>query len=105
MNKIERDGKVAVLYSPGYGAGWSTWAGNADRELLCFDARLVQLVLDGKHVECFELAEKLCSSYYPGGTHNELEVTWVPKGVAFEINEYDGSESVHIIGDRTYMVA
>jgi len=25
MTKYIRDGKVAVLYSPGFGAGWSTW--------------------------------------------------------------------------------
>ena len=25
MTKCIRDGKVAILYSPGYGAGWSTW--------------------------------------------------------------------------------
>ena len=24
MEKVIRDGKVAVLYSPGYGAGWTT---------------------------------------------------------------------------------
>ena len=26
MNKVRKGGKVAVLYSPGFGAGWSTWA-------------------------------------------------------------------------------
>ena len=30
MEKVIRDGKVAVLYSPGYGAGWSTWCYNDD---------------------------------------------------------------------------
>jgi hypothetical protein len=25
MEKVIRDGKVAVLYSPGYGAGWYSW--------------------------------------------------------------------------------
>ena len=25
IEKVVRDGKVAVLVSPGYGAGWSTW--------------------------------------------------------------------------------
>ena len=28
MNKVIRDGKVAVLYSPGYGAGWYSWNWN-----------------------------------------------------------------------------
>jgi hypothetical protein len=25
MNKLIRDGMVAVLYSPDYGSGWYTW--------------------------------------------------------------------------------
>ena len=25
MNKLIKNGKVAVLYSPGFGAGWFTW--------------------------------------------------------------------------------
>lgn len=25
MDKVIKDGKVAVLYSPGFGAGWFTW--------------------------------------------------------------------------------
>ena len=25
-DKVIRDGKVAVIISPGFGAGWSTWA-------------------------------------------------------------------------------
>ena len=34
MNKIEKDGNVAVLYSPGYGAGWSTWNDDKYQEML-----------------------------------------------------------------------
>lgn len=25
IKKVIRDGKVAILYSPGYGAGWYSW--------------------------------------------------------------------------------
>jgi len=25
-DRVIRDGRVAVVYSPGFGAGWSTWA-------------------------------------------------------------------------------
>ena len=32
VEKLERDGKVAILYSPGYGAGWSTWNDDNDGE-------------------------------------------------------------------------
>ena len=26
MEKVIRDGKVAVIYSPRYGAGWTSWS-------------------------------------------------------------------------------
>ena len=42
MKKIIRDGKVAVLYSPGFGAGWSTW--NQELPELVFNPVIVDLV-------------------------------------------------------------
>ena len=35
MNKLIRDGMVAVLYSPDYGSGWYTW--NQDDPEILFD--------------------------------------------------------------------
>ena len=35
----------------------------------------------------------------------DLTVEWVKKGDAFLIDEYDGSESLHVIGDNNYLVA
>ena len=46
MDKVIRDGKVAVLVSYGYGAGWSTW-NSARSDSLLFDPDIVQMVLDG----------------------------------------------------------
>ena len=50
MNKVERyineDGKVGVLISGGFGAGWSTWADNVDRKFFLFDRGLVKLALE-----------------------------------------------------------
>lgn len=46
--------KVAVLISPGYGAGWSTWAGansvvgeDVAKEIAAFDRDIVKAVIDG----------------------------------------------------------
>ena len=103
MNKIERDGKVAVLISPGFGAGWSTW--NAEyAETLCMDADIVQAVLDGDLQKAANVAELKCPDIYTGGAR-DLCVVWVPKGAVFEINEYDGAESIHVVGNHTYMTA
>lgn len=108
MNKIIRDGKVAVLYSPGFGAGWSTWH-HSDRdkiEMLCMDARIVQPVLDGNNSEAARIANELMGDdyFYDGGAKS-LTVAWVPQGARFEITEYDGAESVKIIEFENYMEA
>jgi hypothetical protein len=94
--KMYRDNEVAVLYSRGFGAGWYTW--NTDHEGLVFDRELVELVLAGKNNEAAALAEKKYGpDIYVGGADG-LTVTWLPKGTRFEINEYDGRESVRVLG-------
>lgn len=103
MNKIERDGKVAVLVSPGYGAGWST-QNTEHKEILCMDAEIVQAVLDKDIDKAIKIAEGKCDGYfYEGGAH-DLIVEWVPKGTAFEIQEYDGFEALRIYDSRQFMV-
>jgi len=90
--KLVRDGKVAVLYSPGYGAGWFTW--NSGHPACLFDPEIVELVEQGKHEQIEKLAEKKWGDgFYPGGAR-QLRVEWLPVGTSFQINEYDGSESV-----------
>lgn len=103
MEKIEKDGMVAVLVSPRFGSGWSTW-NSCHRETLCMDAEIVQAVLDKDINKAVEIAKQKCSDFYEGGAEG-LTVEWVKKGAAFEIDEYDGSESLHVIGDHDYMVA
>jgi hypothetical protein len=107
VDKIERDGKVAVLYSPGFGAGWSTWNSADMRDVLCMDADIVQAVLN----EDRDLAAKVAEAKFPAESYvcvlgaRDLKVEWIPKGTAFEIEEYDGNESIHEIGSRSYSVA
>jgi len=103
MNKIERDGNVAVLVSPGYGAGWSTW-NSEHRETLCMDADIVQAVMDKDFAGAVSIAQKKCGDFYAGGIDG-LMVEWVPKGSTFEIDEYDGSEHLRIIEEHDFMVA
>jgi len=91
MEKVIRDGKVAVLYSPGYGAGWSTWGGGVER---IFHPPTVAWVEGGKVGPCPYL---VVDPYgYMGGA-NDLEIEWLPIGTVFEIDEYDGSESIRVI--------
>lgn len=104
MNKIEKDGKIGVLVSPGFGAGWSTWADDKYRETLCMDAEIVQAVLDGDIGAAVAIAKSKCADIYDGGA-SDLVVRWVEKGTAFEINDYDGNESLRLLDHADYMVA
>ena len=103
MNKLEKDGKVAVMISPGFGAGWSTWSSEF-RDTLLFDAEIAQAVIDGDKAKAAQLAMEKCPGFYAGGAGG-LMVEWIDKGSVFEVEEYDGSESLHIICSRDYSVA
>lgn len=101
--KYEKDGKVAVLISPGFGAGWSTW--NQDyAEELCFDADIVEAVLAEDYTKAESVASLKYEGIYTGGC-GDLNVVWVEKGVQFEVEEYDGHENINVHGTHTYFVA
>ena len=100
MDKVRENGKVAVLISTGFGAGWYTWIQD---ETVLFDPEIVEMVREGKSPkEIEEVAAKKWPSAYLGGVDG-LVIEWIPEGAQFEVDEYDGAESLHIIGDRTYI--
>lgn len=123
---------VAVVYAPGFGAGWSTWgAANAT------DGRIVNWLLEhynyyiptdkdaveeGSIIRCgryegevneeeVKKLEKFCieqcgyssNQYYRGG--RELDIAWVKRGTRYHIEEYDGRETVREIDDSFWYTA
>ena len=108
MDKVIRDGKVAVLVSPGFGAGWSTWAysGEEDnRDFMLYDPTLVAMV---EREDSVEAIESYVTSKHPDtycGGADDLTIQWLPVGTAFRIHEYDGSESVEIRDDIEWNIA
>ena len=104
-NKVVRDGKVAVLYSPGFGAGWSTW--NSPNTDLVFDPVIVDFVLN-KSENWIEGVVAYCSIAYPdaytGGVPG-LKVEWIASGTQFFIGEYDGSESIVVNVETDWITA
>lgn len=95
--KLTKDGKVAVIVSYGCGAGWSTW-GSTHNEKMLFDPVIVQMLLEDKPIDEIEDYAK---ATYPGEYVKGLRsavVEWVPVGSRFKIDEYDGDESLTIIG-------
>jgi len=121
MNKVIENGKVAVIYSPGFGAGWYTWNQGrfpelSDATALLFDPVLVDLVKQ-KHAnqllvatmkvietQIVARAEQLCPEGYFGGV-NDLVIEWMPIGTEFEIDEYDGSESIRYKENEYWITA
>lgn len=99
--KLERGNQVAVLYSPGFGAGWYSWN---DDEGLLFDREIVEAVLADDRKKAVKIAERKYPGGYFGGGEN-LAVAWVDKGSRFEIDEYDGRESVRVFGPTDGHVA
>ena len=102
MNKLVRDGMVAVLYSPDCGSGWYTW--NHDYPEILFDPAIVQLVEENK----FDELETYVTLKYPklfAGGLLDLQIAWIPEGAMFRINEYDGDESIELKDDADWFTA
>ena len=102
MNKLVRDGMVAVLYSPDYGSGWYTW--NREHPELLFDPGIVQLIEENKWDELKTYVTLKYPNIYDGGIW-DLRVAWIPEGSLFRINEYDGDESIELKDDADWFTA
>ncbi len=101
MNKVIKDGKVAVLISRGFGAGFYTWGAPIEA---IFDPKLIELV----ESEDFDGANEYVENTYPGvytGGVGDLVVVWVDEGEEFIIEEYDGNESIQFKNETQWSTA
>jgi hypothetical protein len=92
MNKVIKEGKVAVLISRGFGSGFHSYGAPLES---IFDPNLVELV----ESKDYEGAEKYVKNTYPDvytGGVRDLVVVWIDEGEDFIINEYDGNESIQL---------
>jgi len=97
MKKYRKDGKTAVLVSPGHGAGWSTWEAPPKDKFLALDRGLIELKLAGASWK--EAAEYLQDEDIYLGGWDQAEIQWVPIGERFIIKEYNGYESLVLLKD------
>lgn len=108
INKVVRDGKVAVLYSPGLGPGWYTC--NRAHIQALFDPTIVEMVekrdavlaenclglwteKDDIVCEIEQYAEQTYDDFFSAGA-NSLEIAWIPEGTEFVVVDDDGDESI-----------
>lgn len=106
MTKCIRDGKVAILYSPGYGAGWSTWSGEEFKEFLLHDEKLVELVETDQRDKIEDYVKSVFPDEYVcmlGA--KDLKIEWIYEGTRFRIKDYDGHESIVYEYDDYWSVA
>ena len=102
IKKLIDNGKVAVLYSPGFGAGWSTW--NPGVPEIVFDPAIVKFV----ETEQWAEMETYVTLKYPGlytGGMKDLAVAWLVVGTEFRIREHDGAESIERPNDIRWITA
>jgi hypothetical protein len=91
MKKKLINGKIAVLVSYGYGAGWYTWHEN---EEMLFDPTIVEMVLNEEgETAIVEYCKTVYPDAYTGGVDG-LTVEFVSPSTKFRIEEYDGAETL-----------
>lgn len=107
-DKYIKDGKVGVLYSPGYGVGWSTWANDDQAEFLCMDKTLVEMALAGEsegRVEDYLASKDLPEAFMLVLGWRQIVVEWVEAGMLFRVDEYEGNESLGFKHNIDFMSA
>lgn len=100
--KLIDNSRVAVLYSPGFGAGWSTW--NRGVPEILFDPAIVEFVENEKWAELTTYVTLKYPGLYTGGMKC-LAVAWLSVGTEFRIKEYDGAESIEIKNEIDWITA
>ena len=116
-----KNGKVGVLVSPGYGAGWSTWEG---REF-AYNKSVIEFWLSHKddkvfmdtvnnygfgnieesaaHKEAMEFFKSIGYGQPYMGGFKDLKLAFVAPGVPWRIREHDGWEELETFEDAGFI--
>lgn len=112
--------QVAVLVSPGFGAGWSTWVWEDEYNSLAYDKRVIDFWLQHKDDKAFmqeidsryenptkeetaRFFKSLGYDYVYMGGFADIELEWVDIGVPWTITEYDGHETLLTANDECFI--
>ena len=94
-----------ILWSPGYGGGWSTWGGSQD--FMLKDPTLIELAergADEAEVRAY-IDSKFPDAHIFTGGWEDIRVADLPNGTKFRITEYDGAESIELMDEIEWSVA
>lgn len=97
---------MKILVSPGFGAGWSTWAHSNQKQVAEYEP-IIEYIENGgdpselrdDHELVIQMKKDLAMSYFFTGGAADLIVKELKDNTAYRINEYDGSESVQTSAD------
>lgn len=89
-----------VLVSPGFGAGWSSWAGESEAQEIAEYAPIIDFIeaggnpadLNDDHPLIVRMMKDLGLDYFYTGGVEQLQVQTVTG--RYRIDEYDGSEYI-----------
>lgn len=117
VEKYIKDEKVAILYSPRSGAGWSTW--NVPE--VAFDKRVVEFWLNAQknkaymhrvstpgtpeEKEAVELFRSWGYDFAYFGGFEDVKLEWLPVGTKYNIFEHFGSEFIFIPDEAEWLIA
>lgn len=99
---INQKGEVAVVYSPGFGAGWYTW--NYEYPEIVFDPNIVHYIETKENEKLEAYVQLKYPEAYTGGI-DTLTIAWIPEGTLFRINEYDGAESIELKEELNWLIS
>lgn len=122
VDKVIRGDKVAVLISPGYGSGWTSWnQGHTCVEEMLFDVDIVNAILEygstgdttrfarlKLHDIIMDIAQDKYGKdyeYFSAQGLKDISITWVDVGRKFIVTEYDGSESIEFCDEMNWITA
>ena len=87
--------KIAVLYSPRYGSGWSAGARSDDKEFMIFDRGLVELAIrEAPEAEVIEYLKLRGKDHIYTGGWDGICVEFMVRHTSFNITDFDGYENI-----------
>ena len=94
---------IAVLYSPGFGVGFSSFD-RANSNILCtYSAIIYHAILSPNVANLTALLVQLGIPAHVVNATSEFALAFVPPGGLFRINDYNGSEHVEIFNVSSWL--